>query len=124
MWHNSGMRWIAALLAAIVGACLGLAYGWILNPVAASDTAASSLRVDYRTDYVLMVAETYRSSQDVTSAEQQLSVLGGTPAQTAAAAAQQASLADYAPDDVAALDDLVRGIQSAAHVPPPDAAHP
>jgi hypothetical protein len=119
------MRWIAALLAATVGACLGLAYGWFLNPVAASDTSASSLRIDYRTDYVLMVAEAYQSTRDVAAAQQQLEVLGGeAPAETAAAAALEARSASYAANDLSTLDDLVGAMRSAAPTPPPGNALP
>ncbi|MFN2119213.1 MAG: hypothetical protein ACK2T0_02330 [Anaerolineales bacterium] len=109
------MRWIVALLAAMVGTCLGLAYGWILRPVGAADTTPSSLRIDYRIDYVLMVAESFRSTQDVEYAKQQLAVLGGQPpGEITAAAARQARLVNYAPADLAALDDLERALQ------PPD----
>jgi hypothetical protein len=119
------MRWIAALLAAVVGAGLGLTYGWIVNPVSAADTAPSSLRIDYRTDYVLMVAETYRSTQDVESAKRQLAILGDQPpAEMAAAAADRARLANYAPEDLAALEDLVRALASAGIPAPPGAAPP
>jgi hypothetical protein len=92
---------------------MGLAYGWILNPVAAADTTPSSLRIDYQTDYVLMVAETFRSSQDLELAKRQLAILGSRPpADIAAAAAQQARLANYAPEDLTSLNDLVQAIQS------------
>jgi hypothetical protein len=107
------MRWIAALLAALVGACLGLAYGWILNPVGAVDTTPSSLRIDYGTDYVLMVAESFRATQDVESAKRQLAILGNRlPADVAAAAAQQARLANYAPQDQATLSDLAHALEA------------
>jgi hypothetical protein len=119
------MRWIAAFLAAMVGTCLGLAYGWILNPVGVADTTPASLRIDYRTDYVLMVAEAYRSTHDVEFADQQLAIFRGqAPAETAAAAAQQARLAPYAPDDLAALDDLARAIGSAKEPSPSGNASP
>jgi hypothetical protein len=112
------MRWIAALLAAVVGSCLGLAYGWILNPVGAVETTPSSLRMDYRTDYVLMVAESFQSTQDVESARRELAILGNRPpAEAAAAAAQQARLANYAPTDLATLDDLVSALGTPAVIP-------
>ena len=107
------MRWIAALLAAMVGTCVGLAYGWILHPVAPADTTPSSLRIDYQTDYVLMVAEAFRSTQDVGLAREQLAILDSrAPIDIAVEAEQQARVAKYAPEDLATLDDLVQALRS------------
>jgi hypothetical protein len=119
------MRWIAALLAAVVGTCMGLAYGWILNPAGAGDTTPSSLRIDYRTDYVLMVAESFQATQDVESAKRQLAILGSRPpAETAAAAVQEARLAHYAPEDLVVLTDLARTLASSGSAVVPGDAPP
>jgi len=107
------MRWIVALLAAVVGAFLGLAYGWIVNPVGAADTTPSSLRIDYQTDYVLMVAESFRSTQDVNLAKRQLTILGvQPPSDLATAAAVQARRANYAAEDLSILDDLAHALRA------------
>ncbi len=72
-------RWIWFLIAILVGVGLGLAYGWWISPVEYVDTSPDSLKVDYRTDYVLMVAEAYKNSGDVALAERRLALLGNTP---------------------------------------------
>lgn len=69
-------RWIAFLIAIALGAVIGMFYGWIINPVEYVDTAPNSLRIDYKTDYVLMVAEAYRLDQDVSLAARRLASLG------------------------------------------------
>ena len=56
-------RWLPPLILAIIGIALGLLYGWVIEPVKFVDTTPASLRADYQTDYVLMVAEAYRSDQ-------------------------------------------------------------
>jgi hypothetical protein len=49
-------RWTRFLIAIAVGLALGLLYGWVLSPVKYVDTTPNTLRADYQTDYVLMVA--------------------------------------------------------------------
>lgn len=72
-------RWIYFILAVLVGITAGLYYGWQINPVQYVDTTPASLRVDYRTDYVLMVAETYQAEGDLDLAARRLAVLGDKP---------------------------------------------
>jgi hypothetical protein len=72
-------RWIGFLIAIGIGASLGLLYGWIINPVDYVETAPNTLRIDYKTDYVLMVAEAYRNENDLALALRRLAYLGDTP---------------------------------------------
>jgi hypothetical protein len=72
-------RWIRFFLVILVGIAGGLAYGWVLNPVKYVDTTPDTLRVDYKSDYVLMVAEVYRANSDIAQAEKRLALLGETP---------------------------------------------
>lgn len=44
------------------------------------DTGLASLRADYQTDYILMVAETYLGNDNLDWAEQQILVLGNDSA--------------------------------------------
>ncbi len=75
------MKSIGRLLAAVLlGVALGLLYGWLLQPVRYVDTAPGSLRSDYRTDYVLMVAQVYAGDQDLQTAQVRLASLGPQPA--------------------------------------------
>ena len=57
-------RWILFIIAILAGAGLGLLYGWVINPVDYVDTAPDTLRIDYKTDFVLMVAEAYQGESD------------------------------------------------------------
>src|SRR3989304_3891981 len=49
----------------VLGVATGLIYGWIISPVEYINTAPDSLRADYRTDYVLMVAQAYAVEDDL-----------------------------------------------------------
>lgn len=72
-------RWIGFLLAIVVGAMGGMFYGWAIDPVEYVDFTPSSLRIDYKSDYVLMVAEAYSIEGDPTEAVRRLSLLGAEP---------------------------------------------
>ncbi len=54
---------------------MGLLFGWVRNAQQIQDTELASLRADYQTDYILMVAETYLSNNDLNWAEQQILLL-------------------------------------------------
>lgn len=69
-------RWVAFLITIILGAAAGMLYGWVFNPVEYVDTAPNSLRIDYKTDYVLMIAEAYSLDHDVSLAARRLATLG------------------------------------------------
>jgi hypothetical protein len=73
-------RWIRFLIAILLGIVIGLIYGWVFNPVQYVDTAPDSLREDFRTDYVLMVAEAYQAEEDLSVAVRRLAMLGDAPA--------------------------------------------
>lgn len=68
------------LVVVLLGFTLGILYGWLIQPVHYVDTAPASLRADYRTDYVLMVAQAYASAQDLQAAQVRLASLGPEPA--------------------------------------------
>src|SRR4030042_4747736 len=72
-------RWIRFLIAIIVGIGLGLIYGWLINPVEYVDTSPDTLRIDYKTDYVLMVAESFHREADLALVAYRLALLGDTP---------------------------------------------
>ncbi len=81
MWDRQHMssttfRLIAGL---IIGLGVGLIYGWVLRPVEYVDTSPDTLREDYRTDYVLMVAEAYAGDGDLDLAQIRLAALGPQP---------------------------------------------
>lgn len=108
-------RWLTALIVCLLAAGLGLAYGWLVNPVKFVDTTPASLRSDYRADYVLMVAETYQAGRDPGLAARQLAVLGGpSPAAACADALRTAEAASYSQGDIELLRELARAMQSLA----------
>ena len=69
-------RWFRFILAIMVGVVLGALYGWLVSPVKYVETAPDSLKVDYKTDYVLMVAEAYHGDADLSLAVHRLALLG------------------------------------------------
>lgn len=119
LWQNTLMpRWFPILLAAILGMTLGLVYGWKINPVQYTDITPDVLRIDYRTDYVLMVAEAYHAEQDPALAARRLAVLGSEiPALIAEEAYNFARQAAYPADDLALIQELVVALQAWQPVP-------
>ena len=111
-------RWFPILIAIILGLVLGLFYGWEINPVQYTDITPDALRVDYRTDYVLMVAEAYHTEQDPALAARRLAVLGSKPpsllAEEAYNFAQQSA---YTPDDLALIQELYVALQAWQPIP-------
>lgn len=67
------------IIGIIIGLVLGVLYGWVIRPVEYVDTTPNTLRADYRTDYVLMIAETYSGDGDLDSALVRLAALGSQP---------------------------------------------
>ncbi len=74
--RSLGLRFLIGLVAGLI---VGVVYGWLVEPVQYVDTAPSSLRADYRTDYVLMVAEAYSADGDPALAQMRLASLGPQP---------------------------------------------
>lgn len=106
-------RWVGFLIAVVLGILAGLYYGWVLNPVKYIDTTPDSLKADYKTDYVLMAAEVYRSEGDLEQAARRLSLLGDiAPVEIARDAVLYAIRGGYADSDLALLRDLERDLQT------------
>ena len=53
------------MLAILLGLGAGLFYAWMIAPPAMDGTTPDTLRKDYKTDYVLMVAEVYQKEHDL-----------------------------------------------------------
>jgi hypothetical protein len=100
-------RWTKFLIAVILGAAAGLFYGWVVNPVEYVDIAPQSLRADYKTDYVLMVAEAYQVDHDLGLSVRRLARLGtSAPKDIVADALNYALQHQYAPSDMAVIQLL------------------
>ena len=97
----------------VLGVALGLAFGWVINPAQYLETNLATLRPDYKTDYVLMVAEAYHAEGDLTAAARRLAVLGDIPplemVQQAIVFANQAG---YTPLDVDLMLKLAQGLKT------------
>lgn len=66
-------RVVFFILAIVLGSAAGLAFGWlVMPPKAPNDAPMERLRVDYKTDLVLMVAEHFQNNPDTLLALEQL----------------------------------------------------
>lgn len=104
-------RWFGFLLVIGLGAILGLLYGWVVNPVEYVDTAPDSLRQDFKTDYVLMVAEAYRLERGQESAlgmaARRLALLGDTsPVEMISQAVEFGRQLGYAAADLTLMQEM------------------
>jgi hypothetical protein len=105
-------RWFRFILAIMVGAVLGALYGWIISPVEYVETGLDSLKVDYKTDYVLMVAEAYHGDADLSLAARRLSLLGKeAPAETVRDALVFAE-AHYTEPDIDRIRSLYEALEA------------
>jgi hypothetical protein len=105
-------KWIKLLIPLIVGVSVGLIYGWVIDPVQFVDTTPETLRADYRADYVLMVAEAYRSEKDAGFAARRLAVFGSQPpAEIVNAALQTGRESGYSSSDLILLQELFSAMQ-------------
>jgi hypothetical protein len=105
-------RILFVMLMAAAGFGLGLAYGRLVSPVQYVDTDPPSLRVDFRSDYVLMVAESYAADHDAPKALRRLALLGPqSPDRLCAEAVQFARSVPYPHDDLELLQQLLRAVQ-------------
>jgi hypothetical protein len=110
--HMSAQRWFLFALSIVLGLGLGLLYGWVISPVQYVDTTPSTLRADFKTDYTLMVAETFQSEQNLEQAARSLASLGSQPpAQIAAQALTFAQNNHYAAADIGLLQNLAVALQ-------------
>ena len=73
-------RWFLFLIAVLVGAGGILYYAWYIKPAAPVESSPDLMRVDFRADYVLMVAEVFQGEGDLGMADEQLTFLGEEPA--------------------------------------------
>ncbi len=106
-----------ALLNLIVGLALGLALGlvytWKIDPVKYTDAAPDSLRADYKSDYVLMIAQAYADDSDLDLARARLATLNAPdPTQLVADILAQQTGTGASPGDVDALNTLAAALNT------------
>jgi len=101
------------LIALIAGIGLGLAYGWLIDPVDFFNLTPDTLRADYKTDYVLMTAEAYRAEQDPGLAARRLAIFGSqSPSAIASQGLAYARANGFADSDIALIQELVTALQA------------
>jgi hypothetical protein len=106
-------RWIRFIFAILVGVTAGLLYGWVVNPVEYIDTTPDTLRIDYQSDYVLMVAEIYSAEDDIATAVRRLALLGNDPpAEIAHRALLFAERQGYTDSDIVLIRALYADLQT------------
>ena len=111
--RSNHSRWVFILLALILGAGLGLAYGWYVDPVDFFDLTPDTLRADYKADYVLMTAEAYSVEQDPGLAARRLAIFGTkSPSAIASEGLTYARNNGYSDADIALLQGLVTALQA------------
>ena len=105
-------KWLWALFAFALGIGLGLLYGWVIDPVDFVDLTPTTLRADFRADYILMVAEAYESERDLDLAARRLAIFGSdSPAEIASQALQFGPSAGYSPSEISSLEILVQDLR-------------
>ena len=88
-------------------------YGWVISPVEYVDTSPDLLRIDYRSDYVLMVAEAYHSEDNLEVVVRRLAVLGDVPPEETVAKAILFGVENgYAESDIALMQKLANDLQT------------
>jgi len=102
-------RWIQTLLAILLGAIIGLLYGWKIAPVEYVDLAPNTLRADYRAEYMLVVAEAYQHNPDPDFLLRQLALLGNAP--PAEIIQENLDNGEYTPKEIEMLEELLRKIE-------------
>lgn len=106
-------RFFWFLVMIILGVAAGLFYGWSVKPLRAG-TTPDLLRQDYRTDYILMVAEVFRVEKDTSLAALRLSqVSSQAPLRTVQEAILKAGEYQYNAADLDLLARLAQGLAQA-----------
>ena len=101
----------------IIGLAAGLVYTWTINPVKYTDVSPDTLRADYKTDYVVMIAHAYAADANLDLARARLATLKlAGPGQFVADTATQQITAGAPLDDLRALNALATALGA---VPPP-----
>ena len=111
-------RWLFIILALAAGIGIGLAYGWVIDPVDFFDLTPETLRADYKADYVLMTAEAYHAEQDPGLAARRLAIFGTqSPSAIAAEGLDYARKNGFPDSDIALIQELVTALQAWSGIP-------
>ena len=115
-------RYFWFLIMIIIGAGVGLYYSWFANPPDFIDAVFVNLRQDYKTDYVLMVAEIYDQDHNRLEANRRLDDLldmNESKEELVHNMIRNAENAGYAPVDLEKMNQLVEVITGLRPTPTP-----
>jgi hypothetical protein len=73
----------------LLGFALGVGYGWIVHPPEFQGAGPNSLRAEYRGEYLLLIASSYQTTNDLDRARSRLAAFPGMDAAQLGALAQQ-----------------------------------
>ena len=106
-------RWFRFFIVIAIGIAAGLYYGWVIDPVEFVDATPSMLSADYKTDYVLMISESFHADQDLALAVSRLSDLGSAPpGELVQEAIDSGKAHDYAVQDLELMQALADALKS------------
>jgi len=105
-------RFIFFGVAILVGFMVGVIYGWEINPQQTAGSMPHTLRIDYKTDQVLMEAELYQAEGDISLALARLAPLLGdvSPITLMNETIAYAERHYYAQEDIQKMRDLASAI--------------
>jgi hypothetical protein len=106
-------RWVRFVLVILIGIAAGLYYGWVVNPVKYVDAPPDTLRIDFKSDYALMVAEAYSQGQDLAMARQRLALFSMSPVELVSQAITFGQGHGYAEQDLLEMRALLDALQHA-----------
>lgn len=106
-------RYIVFGITIFLGFTAGLYYGWFGRSVEVSDAAPALLRVDFKADYALMVAESFAADNDIERAIEHLAFLDAENARTPVVAALEFGQDEgYSQDDLVLLAALAEALRA------------
>ncbi len=95
-------RYIVFGITILLGLVASLYYGWFGRSIEVTDAAPALLRVDFKADYALMVAESFAADNDVERAIEHLAFLDADNPRTPVVVALE-----FGQDEGYSQDDLV-----------------
>jgi hypothetical protein len=105
-------RYTPLFIGLLLGLAAGLFFGWVIHPAQVEATTPSSLHEEFRTDIVLMIAETYDKEQDLELARQRLNLLGfRSHEETVSTAIHFANTHDFSDQDIILLSHLLSDLK-------------
>ena len=97
----------------LVGAGLGLLYGWVINPIEYKNARLDQINDEFQTDYVLMIAETYQLDGNLVLAARRLADLNpAAPDIVVRQALVNAARLGYAEGDLNTMTVLLHAFES------------